>query len=443
MEWMVEISGLLTNALRILAGFYLVTMILKWDTLEKKAVVLAGAGAIVEIFLSRLSLSQMQFLSVDALLLLLGIRFLEQSSQGGNRSNAGKQREENRIYLFLIIFYEIGVALWEFILSVGCAVLFQNASFLQPRSPQHLTAVWLVRGMLLVACVLLHRNQKQGKDSFPMAVALAVVSLMSIVFISSQTIIALDEDTLSTWMILTVVFMFAIMVFNMNRQYEVEKENASLKAQQAELLQKDYQTLNKTYSANAKLYHDLHHHVEAMYQMLKQEQVDRALEYLEDLRKPIKEITKMVWTGDETIDYLINSKLSEAQSEGIEVQTNIEFPRHTNIRSANLVAILGNLLDNALEAVRKDGGKQAFIHLTIRRIHNMLVIKVKNSMSESLIIEEGQIQTTKQDKKMHGWGLKSARTAAEEYDGTIEIMAEDNTFVAVATLFFEPLHRKP
>ncbi len=442
MEWTIEISGLLTNGLRILVGFYLMTTILKWDTLEKKAVVLAGAGAVVEFFVSRLSLSQVQFLSVDALLLFLGIRLLEQSVQATNRGNVTKQRGENRIYLFLIIFFEIGVALWEFILSVGCALLFQNASFLQPKSPQHLPAVWLVRGLLVVACMLLHRNQKQGKDSFPMAVALAVASLMSIVFISSQTVIYIEEDILSTWMILTVVFMFAIMVFNMNRQYEVEKENANLKAQQAELLQKDYQTLNKTYSANAKLYHDLHHHVESLYQMLKQEQVDKALEYLEDLRRPIKEITKMVWTGDETIDYLINSKLSEAQSEGIKVRTNIEFPRHTNIRSANLVAILGNLLDNALEAVRKSRGQQAFIHLTIRRIHNMLVIKVENSMSEALFIEDGQIQTSKSDKKMHGWGLKSARTAAEEYDGTIEIMVEENTFVAVATLFFEPVNRE-
>ena len=56
---------------------------------------------------------------------------------------------------------------------------------------------------------------------------------------------------------------------------------------------------------------------------------------------------------------------------------NIEYPQHTNIRSVDLVAILGNLLDNALEAVESTEGKLRFINLTIRRINEMLIIKLE------------------------------------------------------------------
>ena len=57
----------------------------------------------------------------------------------------------------------------------------------------------------------------------------------------------------------------------------------------------------------------------------------------------------------------------------------MEFPRHTNLQSADLCAILGNLLDNALEAAGQVAQPdQRFVQLTIRRIHQMLVIKVEN-----------------------------------------------------------------
>ncbi len=142
-----------------------------------------------------------------------------------------------------------------------------------------------------------------------------------------------------------------------------------------------------------------------------------------------------IWTGDEAIDYLLNSKLAVMKEENIISQVNIEFPSNTNIRSADLTAVLGNLLDNALEAVRACE-EERFIALTIRRINHMLIIKVENSYAKEPVLKNGVPETTKEDKKHHGWGLKSVRVAAQQYNGTLETSFKDNKFRAVVTMFY-------
>lgn len=145
-----------------------------------------------------------------------------------------------------------------------------------------------------------------------------------------------------------------------------------------------------------------------------------------------------IWTGDGTVDYLINSKAALAADGGIRFQAQVEFPRRTNIRSADLCAILGNLLDNAIEAaLQGPEPERRHAALTIRRIHQMLVIKVENSFSTLPVRENGELKTTKAESGLHGWGLRSARTAAEKYDGMVQTSIAGDTFRAVATLSYQ------
>ena len=102
--------------------------------------------------------------------------------------------------------------------------------------------------------------------------------------------------------------MMSVLVFNINRHYEAEKELARLKSQQAELLEHDYTALNNAYAANAKLFHDFHNHIGVLRQLLSHKKTEEAVQYLDELQSPVQEMADAVWTGDETADYLINSK---------------------------------------------------------------------------------------------------------------------------------------
>ena len=210
------------------------------------------------------------------------------------------------------------------------------------------------------------RKKHEKADLFRPASMIAVAGMICVVSLGSQKRIPIDEDVLSTWNIFSVILMFSVLFFNMNRQYESEKEIARLKEGQAELLERDYQNLNRTYSENAKLFHDLHNHLAILHRYLSRGNANEALQYLEDLRAPVQEIMQSGWTGDDAIDYLISNKIAYAKEQHVSTKVNIEFPRHTNIRSADLTAILGNLLDNALEAIKSVPENQRFINLTIR-----------------------------------------------------------------------------
>ena len=149
-------------------------------------------------------------------------------------------------------------------------------------------------------------------------------------------------------------------------------------------------------------------------------------------------MAETVYTGDEAVDYLLNSRASMAEREGISLELQIEFPRRTNFHSADLCAILGNLLDNALEAAGKvTEPKERQVRLIIRRIHQMLVIKVENTFAEVLKEADGELKTTKTDGGLHGFGLKSVRVAAQKYEGTLQTSCEGDWFRAVVTLFYE------
>ena len=347
-------------------------------------------------------------------------------------------KTDARMGLFVSVFYEIAISFWQFLLTAGMGILFRL-----PKLPERGTIAgqcvfWLVHIFLIVLAVSLSGKQKTDKKAaFRFASAVSVAGFIAMITLSEQTTLVLSDDLLTMWTVLAVVLMMSVLVFALNRQYEMEKELADLKSSQADLLERDYTALNRAYAVNARLFHDFHNHIGVLRQFLSHERYTEAMQYLDELQVPVREMTDTVWTGDETADYLINSKMAAAVANGVRMQVKVEFPRHTNIKSADLCAILGNFLDNALEAsAQVPAPDQRFIRLTIRRINQMLVIKAENYFSVLPIRGKEGLETTKTEEGMHGWGLKSARAAAEKYDGMVQTACEGDVFRAVATLSF-------
>ena len=427
MAWYQILSFFFTNWLRVFLGLYLIATLLQLCWNMRKTVIFSVCEVVCITALSCFSVRQFFCLGIEVIFLVLTAYYLFAAKP--------------RMCLFLALFYEITVALWEFIISTGLGVMFQSESFLNMKSLEHTAAVWIVRLFMLgIAFIAMKKQKKENTQSSRIIAGVAITGLLGVVFLSGQNIITISDDQLTIWTIYSILILMAVMFFYLNRQYEMEKAIVQLEKEKNALLERDYQTLRDIYAANAKLFHDFHNHIEALHRYLSKDSAAEAIDYLENLRTPMHVITRTAWIGDEAVDYLINSKIALATSQNIRVNTNIEFPHHTNIRSVDMVAILGNLLDNALEAVEGAEDSLRFINLTIRRINDMLVIKVENGCSAAPIVDGGDLQTSKTDKALHGWGLKSVRTAAEHYDGTIETEYSDHTFCAVVTLSFEAVN---
>ena len=420
------LSGTLTGTVRVLVGLTLVHRLLSIKSPDRKSIAAGLAGALaLTVLLSLLHAPDFYRMALEAVLIAACAPRLQ---------GAGL-----RMGLFVGIFYEIGVSFWSFLLSAGLGVLLRSQDFLNTGTLAGQSALWLLHGLLTVLAVWLSRGREiNRKSAFRAVSALTLAGFLGVITLSEQTVLAIPDDTLYMWTILAVVLMMSVLVFNINRQYEVEKELARLKSEQAELLERDYTAVNRAYQVNARLFHDLHNHIGVLRQFLTHEKYGEAVRYLDELQAPVRNLTAAVWTGDETADYLINSKAAAAEADGIRFQVQVEFPRRTNIRSVDLCAILGNLLDNAIEAARQvpDPSRRTAA-LTIRRIHQMLVIKVENSFSSVPVQENGELKTTKTEGGLHGWGLKSAQTAAEKYDGMVRAGVSGEVFRAVATLSFQ------
>ena len=352
---------------------------------------------------------------------------------------------DRRMSLFLGIFYEIAAALWQFLFAAWLGVALRSPAFLDAATPQGQCARWLLHALLLLLAWRLWRQEAPAPEAaFRRASLVIVAGFLATVTLAAQPRLALPRDDLDLWTIFSLVLITAALVYNLNRQYQTEKELARLRSEQAELLERDYTALNRVYALNARLFHDVHNHIGALRQLLVRQKVAEAIRYLDELQAPVRELTDTVWTGDEAVDYLINSKAADAGNDGIAFAAQVEFPRHSDLRSADLCAILGNLLDNGLEAARQvPPPGERFVRLTVRRINQMLVIKVENSFAVAPVCRDGALQSAKEANGLHGWGLKSARTAAEKYDGTVQTSCRDHTFRAVATLSFQGVPPAP
>lgn len=426
-EWHQIISYLLTTELRILLCLYLVSRLMDF-VLDKKAYFLAFFGGFFITAFYVFSLPAAAVMAAEIIVLSAVTWYC--------------LRTQLRMCLFLIFFYEIGITFWEFLISAWLGVLFDQKLFIETGTTESLLGIWLVRLLMLLITAFLFQKQNTRKDKMlRLTSVIAILGLTGIVSLSQQSVLPFSDDQLIGWIVLSMILMFAILLYRIKCQHEMEAEITQLRQNQAEILERDYHTLSKSYADNAKLYHDLHNHIEAIYQCLMQGHVNTAIQYCEDLRTPVQEIAQSVWTGDQTVDYLISSKMTLARQLNIQTTVNIEYPHNTNIRSVDLTTILGNLLDNAIEASETAADSLRFLNLTIRRINDMLIIKVENGCEHPPLLENGMLKTSKKNKELHGWGIKSVLAATDRYDGTLDTTYNNQKFQAVVTLSYHPVKR--
>lgn len=359
------------------------------------------------------------------------------------------RKTDRRIGLFVSIFYGITIHLISTLTGALFVITTKDLDYIDPFSI-HGSIAFLIAGLIIGGCcaIILLLKNLSTHTWLRLISGLALLSIFLINYIATFNLSGMDKESVNSWIYYAIFLLSSVFIIQMKMQYETEKELAEMKTEEALILEREYHSLNQSYETNAKLFHDFRNHCGVLKNYLLKGKSDEALKYLEELTGDKSSLSTEVWTGDETVDYLIGNKKSLAESKGIAFDAQIEFPRNMNIKSSDLCAILGNLLDNAIEASSKVSGEdKRKVRLIIRRIQQMLVIKVENTYEYKPIENRKEIdssntgnveyKTSKTDGGLHGWGIKSARSAAERYDGTIQSSFTDELFTAVVTLSFE------
>lgn len=206
-----------------------------------------------------------------------------------------------------------------------------------------------------------------------------------------------------------------------------------------QVLEENYHLLTDLYQKNERLYHDMNHHLQMIYHLAKKHEISEITEYVNSISAPINELSDATWSGVDIVDAILNHTVLDAKRQGIEIDVNAEFPKDCNITSDDLCVILFNLLDNAMEACQhyiRQAKTPPRIEVTLRRIHQFLIIKIQNPCVPPRKLF-GIFPTTKADARHHGIGLRNVREKVEKYNGSLEIEVESEVFTATALLFFE------
>ena len=126
------------------------------------------------------------------------------------------------------------------------------------------------------------------------------------------------------------------------------------------------------------------------------------------------------------LDYLLAQKFSEAKNFSIHTYADIILPPELPIESSDLSGLVMNLLDNAIDASKKE--KNGDIHIHMHVMKSYLSIQVKNKISEDVLEKNPQLLTSKEDSRNHGYGLRIIRSIVEKYNGIIRIYIQTGYF---------------
>lgn len=236
---------------------------------------------------------------------------------------------------------------------------------------------------------------------------------------------------------ISILLAMVVMVFGGNifmKSLILKKENQLLIVR-AEMLSKNYQNLLKAIEKNRQMVHDIKHHFTVLREYEENKEYGKMREYLATVDDSFCEKDSVPWTGNWILDFLLNEKKAVAEHLEIlfEIQTSVMFK--LPLEDTDLCALMGNVLDNAIEACERMESGERWISVYMQKQQNMFFIEVINSIDKVPVMKHGQFLTEKGDKELHGYGIKSIRRIVDKYDGTVTFQVENKTFKVNISFF--------
>lgn len=222
-------------------------------------------------------------------------------------------------------------------------------------------------------------------------------------------------------LILLMVIFFG--TFKLTEYYE-NQEELKLTALKNQMLEKSMNETEQTFMLWKKRMHDYKHNIANLITLADNNDLDGIKAHLQSENKLLAKKLFYYKTGNDTVDTILNIKQRTAEDKGIAFIINAEIPEKCPVSSVHFASVLGNLLDNAIEASVDE--ESPFIEVKIKPVKSCLMIVISNKCTRSNI----KLETTKSDKLLHGIGIYSVKQTVKEYKGTFATDHTDGIFNA-------------
>ena len=239
---------------------------------------------------------------------------------------------------------------------------------------------------------------------------------------------------------LIIMLIINILIFTiylkLSEDLELRQRNVVYK-QEIEFYSKYIEEKKNTMLEFRKAKHDLKHQLIYLLELSERRDYDELVAYLEKLivKEPL-DIVTIARTDNSVIDALVNYKYATAKRHGIDFKVTLDVPMRMTYNNTDLCIILGNALDNALEANIRSNIDKHYIKLQMRLDVKNLVIIVENSFDGYIKRnKEGRLLSLKRNKENHGIGLQSIQNSVEIYNGFMKPDIQNNVFKLKIVLF--------
>lgn len=291
--------------------------------------------------------------------------------------------------------------------------------------------------MLFVIVVLLrmlnriNREKEKGDNYWLLLLAIPFSSI----YISYNIFILEKENhikiifSLISYIFLLCINMAVFLVYlKVQDDRKREKEDLMYKQQVLNML-KYYEEIEQMSMDMKKERHNLRNHFLCIKEMALNNRNDVIVKYLNDLENDIFQNIQICRTGNIVVDAMVNSKYSIIKRKGIKFEINIKIPEKLRVKDNDLCVILGNAIDNAIEAVEKVDGADKKIDIMMGIEKNSFLLIISNPFTGKLLTNKyGDLISTKSDKDIHGIGGYSIKKAVKKYDGDVVWEIHDSIF---------------
>lgn len=296
----------------------------------------------------------------------------------------------------------IEIIFWTITLGVQ---KFKNISGNMPLPKAFILAIIIIPVSSIYLEIMIFQQQNVNSN-------MAGISLVCI--IASNFILIYLYDSLSK-------------IFQEQTQTAIVRREKDYYHEQSELLKRKHKELRQ-------FRHDMKNRIMVMQQMLKDKKYDTAQEYTEQISEKLSQIDVYSTTGNVAIDSVINYKLTKASERGVKINSNIAIPENIAIDEDDIVVILGNVLDNAIEATEKLTDDK-YISIDFEYDKGSVFIHIINNYDSLIRLVNGKIATRKKDEYLHGIGLQSVKTIVEKYNGLLDIEHNNQEFIVDILLY--------
>jgi len=340
--------------------------------------------------------------------------------------------------LFTIAFFVVWLAS-EFALLALLNLVFPDffVHLMQP-SIERLTSIMVCKLGLFIILKIVQQFAPSDENRLPLRRILPLFSLpvVSLLIVFNMQIYWQDQ-TNSSLFVLTAVSTLALLFTNLvvfdqycqmqrdaeiNKQYQLLQRHLMSEKEQIHLLDEQQQEVRR-------LAHDVKNSLLPVVNALNQEDPRIAKTLLVQILDGFSQGPERIETGYSLIDAILSQKQKQSQERQIRLDVAHHLYDIQRISDIDLSVILGNALDNAIEATEQlEDINRRVISLSLQSEKGLLSIKLKNPISGQLITRNGQYLSTKSDHKNHGLGLSSIRMLVEKYQGLMQIDTTENTF---------------